>query len=386
MRILIAPDSFKESLSATDVAAALARGLQDVLGDAVTCLQVPVADGGEGTLDAILAAAPGAARTRTVRDPLGRPCHARYALLDDGRRALIEMAAASGLALVEPGLRAPLAASSYGTGELIGEALAAGAREIVVGLGGSATNDGGAGVLQALGAALRDAGGAPLTVPVGGGDLPRIATLDLAPLQERTAGVDFVVACDVDNPLCGPRGASAVFGPQKGATPAHVARLDAALAHFGRLLEDATGIAIGERPGAGAAGGLGGALLAACRARLVPGVDLVLDLIGFDARLVDVDLVITGEGRVDAQTAAGKAPLGVARRAAARGIPVVAVGGSLAPRAEIELATSFDAFVAATTAPTSLAAALRDTATNLEGAGRRIARWLLLARRLPRAP
>ncbi|MGE0485386.1 MAG: glycerate kinase [Gammaproteobacteria bacterium] len=386
MRILIAPDSFKESLSAADAAAALARGLHDVLGAAVTCRIVPVADGGEGTLAAVLTATDADARCILVRDPLGRARPARYALLAGGQRALVEMAEASGLTLVEPARRDPLAASSFGTGELIRDALAAGAQEVIVGLGGSATNDGGAGALQALGARFYDASGVAITAPLGGGDLPRIARLDLSSLHDVLATAQVVVACDVDNPLCGPRGASATFGPQKGASADTVGRLDAALAHFGELLEAASGRGVSTRPGAGAAGGLGAALLAACDARLVPGVDLVLDLIEFDAALDGVDLVVTGEGRVDGQTAAGKAPLGVARRSAARGIPVVAVGGSLGCEADRELADHFDAFETTVTAPTALEGALREARPNLEAAGRRIGRWLLLGRRLAKPP
>lgn len=380
MKIVIAPDSFKESLAAPAVAQAIEKGLKRVLRDAV-CVRVPVADGGEGTVAAVVAATGGRAIRYRVHGPLGQTVTATFGLLAEAT-AVVEMAAASGLALVPPTRRKPLRTTSYGTGELIRAALAYGARRIVVGIGGSATSDGGAGMAQALGAVFRDRRGRVLTRPLAGGDLAAIAAVDLDGLRATLGEVEILAACDVRNPLCGPRGAAAVFGPQKGATPAQVKILETNLAHFGQLLERSAGRRVVRRPGAGAAGGLGAALMGFCGARLVPGADLVLDFVGFDRHLDDADLVITGEGRIDGQTAYGKVPAGVARRAGVRGIPVVGLGAALTPEARGLYRQGFDALEAAVVRPQSLADALVDARVNLEHAGERIARWLLLGQRL----
>jgi len=333
--VVVAPDSFKGSLSAPEAAAAMERGVLAAWPDA-RVVKVPIADGGEGTVEALVAATGGRFEVHTVHGPLGRPVEARWGVLGDGRTAVVEMAAASGLTLVPEGRRDPRVASTFGTGQLLQAALAAGFRRIVVGIGGSATNDGGAGMAKALGVRFLDGRGQPL--PEGGAPLIRIASIDLSGVDPRLAEAEILVACDVDNPLTGPRGASAIYGPQKGATPAVVVELDAALERYAEIARHATGRDVARHPGAGAAGGLGAGLLFFTPARLVPGVDLVLDSTRFDDLVRGATLVVTGEGRSDAQTAMGKAPVGVARVAQRHGVPVFVVSGSLGPGAEELLA------------------------------------------------
>ena len=382
MKIVIAPDSFKEGLSASEVARAIEKGLKRVLRE-VRCVRVPMADGGEGTVEAVTAATGGRRIRRRVTGPLGTPVQAVFGLLPDGA-AIIEMAAASGLPLVPPHRRNPLVTTTYGTGELIRAACALGARRIVVGIGGSATIDGGAGMAQALGAVFRDRHGRLLHKGLGGGALAAVATMDIEAVAATLQGVELLVACDVRNRLCGPAGAAAVFGPQKGASPAQVRQLDVNLAHFGRLLERASGRRLLNRPGGGAAGGLGAGLMGFCGARLVPGARLVTELVGLAGHLEDADLVITGEGRIDAQTAFGKTPAGVARLARQVGVPVVGLGGGLADDAQRRLRRGFDALEAAVVRPMTPADALLDARVNLERAGERIGHWLLLGRALER--
>lgn len=378
MKIVIAPDSFKESLAASAVAKAIEKGLKRVLPEA-DCVRVPMADGGEGTVEAVVTATGGRRVRRRVRGPLGQAVTATFGVLPDGS-AIVEMAAASGLPLVPPARRNPLKTTSYGTGQLIRAAIEGGARRIVVGIGGSASNDCGAGMAQALGAVFRDGRGRALTRVLAGGDLAAVASVELAGLAARLAGIELLVACDVRNPLCGPRGASAVFGPQKGASPAQVDLLDAHLAHFGHLIERSTGRRVMKRPGAGAAGGLGAALMGFCGGRLVPGVELIAELVGLDRALAGADLAITGEGRLDAQTAFGKTPAGVARLARARGVPVVGLGGALSEDVRDLYRHGFAALEAAVVRPQSLAEAMLDARVDLERAGERIGRWLLLGR------
>lgn len=325
MRVVIAPDSFKESLSAWGVAQAIANGVRDVLPDAdIVC--VPMADGGEGSLDAVLVATDGERRVAQVQNANNQACEASWAWLGNGS-AFIEMAAAAGLEQIPPAERQPLHATSYGVGQLIRQALDAGARHIVLGLGGSATNDAGAGLLQALGASLLDAQGKEL--PLGGAALKQLASISLQGLDARLADVNFEIAVDVDNPLCGPRGASAIFGPQKGASPDDVATLDAALKHFAQVCIDQLGKDEQHLPGMGAAGGLGFAVKTCFNARFRPGVELIAELSGLDDAMQGTDLVFTGEGRMDAQTLLGKTPAGVAKYASRHGIPVVALVGAL---------------------------------------------------------
>ena len=335
MKAVVAIDSFKGSLSSLAAGAAAAAGIRDVFPDAEAAVR-PLADGGEGTVEALVAGMGGERRQVTVKDPLERPVDAVYGILPGGT-AVIEMAAAAGLPLLAAAERNPLRTTTYGVGELIADAVRAGCRRFVVGIGGSATNDAGAGMLQALGFGLLDAAGVPL--PAGGGALARLARIDRTGVLPELRDCTFRIACDVTNPLCGPQGASAVFGPQKGATPAMVAQLDAALAHFAEASGGAAAF-----PGTGAAGGLGFAFREFLGGELTSGVELVLS----ETRLADfargADVVVTGEGRLDAQTAMGKAPIGVARLAKRQGIPVIAFAGCVTPDAEAVNAEGIDAF------------------------------------------
>ncbi|MFI6943618.1 glycerate kinase [Streptomyces sp. NPDC050418] len=326
-RVLIAADKFKGSLTAVEVAERVTAGLRRVVPEVVV-EALPVADGGDGTVAAAVAG--GFERREVpVTGPLGTPVTAAYALRGD--TAVVEMAEASGLQLLPAGVFAPLTSTTYGSGELLLAALDAGARTIVFGVGGSATTDGGAGMLAALGAKFLDDAGEP--VAAGGGPLRDLATADLSGIDARFAEVDLVLASDVDNPLTGPKGAPAVYGPQKGATPEDVETLDAALAHFAQVLEKAIGPKAAElaaSPGAGAAGGIGYGALVALGARFRPGIEVMLDVLGFAPALARATLVITGEGSLDEQTLHGKAPAGVAAAARAAGVEVVAVCGRLA--------------------------------------------------------
>jgi glycerate kinase len=381
VKIVVAPDSYKGSLSALAVAEAMERGARAVFPEA-RVVKVPIADGGEGTVDALVAATGGRTLTAVVRGPLGTPVSARWGLLGDGATAVVEMAAASGLPLVPPGRRDPRVTTTFGTGELVRAAVDAGVRRLVVGIGGSATNDGGAGFARALGVRFLDAAGAEL--PEGGAALARLARVDPSGLDPRLATTEVVVACDVDNPLTGPRGASAIYGPQKGATPEMVAELDAALARFAEVARAATGRDVAGAAGAGAAGGLGAGLLFFTPARLRPGVEIVLETTGFDALVRDADLVLTGEGRTDAQTAMGKAPVGVAAAAKRHGVPVVCLSGGLAAGAEAVLAKGVDALAAAVPAPMSLDDAVAAGAALVEEGAARACRLLAVGRRLAR--
>lgn len=370
MKIVIAPDSYKESLSALEVAQAVEAGFRQVFPDADYVL-VPVADGGEGTVDAMVAATGGRKETVTVSGPLGEPVEAFYGLTGDGDTAVIEMAAASGLALVPPDRRNPLLTSSRGTGELIRAALDAGARRFILGIGGSATNDGGAGMVQALGARLLDLEGRELDGS--GGDLARLERIDVSALDPRLAECRIEVACDVDNPLTGARGASAVFGPQKGATPEMVQALDANLARLARIVGRDLGVAVDTVPGAGAAGGMGAAMLAFFGATLKPGIEIVTAAVDLDTHVRDADLVITGEGRIDFQTVHGKTPIGVARVAKRHGRPVIGIAGSLGAEVGVVHAHGIDAVFSVLSKPCTLDEALRDAAANVELTARNVA-------------
>jgi len=386
MRIIVAPDAFKGSLSAPEAARAMARGIRAVFPEAEV-LQVPMADGGEGTVEALVTATGGRWMETEVRGPLGDPVSAPWGISGDGATAFIEMAAASGLTLLPPERRDPRLASSHGTGELLKAALDAGLRKVVLGIGGSATNDGGAGMARALGARFLDAEGRDL--PEGGAALIHLAHLDLSGLDPRLTGLSLLVACDVDNPLCGPRGASAVFGPQKGASPAVVAELDRALEHFAGVAQAATGRDVASVPGAGAAGGLGAGFLFFTPAQLRPGVSIVLEATGFEGQLQGADLVLTGEGRTDAQTAMGKAPLGVAAMARRQGVPVVCLSGGLGAGAEALLAHGIDALASLVPGPMELEACMAQGADLLEAATARTCRLLKVGMSLqgsPRSP
>lgn len=326
VKIAIAPDSFKGTLTALEAAEHIESGLRQAL-SGISVRKIPMADGGEGTVRAIVESTGGKFVTRRVSDPLGRKVKATYGLSGDGRTAVIEMASASGLALLKKSERNPLVTSTYGTGELIRDALRHRPKRILVGIGGSATNDAGAGMARALGAKLFDKDGNPLAD--GGGSLDRLARIDMSGLDERIADVSVEVACDVDNPLTGKHGAAQVYSPQKGATPVMVRQLDEALKHFAKVASGDLEADILEVPGSGAAGGLGGGLMAFLGAELKPGIDIVIESVKLKRRLKGADLVITGEGRMDDQTVYGKTPAGVAKTAGELGIPVIAICGSL---------------------------------------------------------
>jgi glycerate kinase len=350
MKVLLAPDSFKGSLSAWEVIEAMGRGIREVMPDAQID-PCPMADGGQGTVDAILEHCGGERRCARVSGPLGAPVNAGWAMLGDGSTAVIEMAAAAGLALVAEAERDPTRTTSYGVGELIREALDAGAPRIIVGVGDSATSDGGAGAVQALG--LRFAGG---TCPMTGSALLQIRGLDRSQRDPRLDGVELVVACDVDNPLLGPQGAAAVYAPQKGATCEQVRLLEQGLARLAALADSS----LPERPGAGAAGGLAFGLAAFCGARLATGIDLVLELVRFEQRLEGCDLVLTGEGKLDAQSLRGKVVAGVARQARARGVPAVAIVGSAESGADGLLRAGLSAYLPMQNGAVSKAQALAE--------------------------
>ncbi len=365
MRVVVAPDKFKGSVTAAEAAAALAAGLRRERPD-LEITQAPVADGGDGTVAAALAA--GFSPVRMTADgPVGEPVETTFAVRDG--TAVIELADVAGLRRLTAGL-APLTASTYGVGQVIRAALAA-AATIVLGIGGSASTDGGAGMVQALGVRLTDERGRALGR--GGAALAGLAAIDPSGLDQRTAGASILVASDVDNPLLGPSGAAAVFGPQKGASEADVAVLEVALARWAALTRSATGNDVAGLPGAGAAGGTGFAALAYLGARLVPGAQLLLDLTGFDAALAGADLVITGEGSLDRQTLGGKAPVGVARAAAARGVPAIVAAG----RVELTAAELADAGFAAAYALSDLepdqAVSMTQAAALLTEIGARVA-------------
>ncbi|MCG3177890.1 MAG: Glycerate 3-kinase [Phycisphaerae bacterium] len=336
MNILIAPDSFKESADAVTVADAIARGVRAARPDA-TVDACPMADGGEGTVAALVAATGGTIRSRFVRGPLGQMTLAGFGLLGDGRTAVVEMAAASGLVLVPRAQRDPTRTTTYGTGELIAAALDEGASRIIVGIGGSATTGGGAGMAQAMGYRFLDAAGTALPPGLAGGFLADVARIDAGRRDARLAAVEVIAACDVDNPLTGPRGAAAVYGPQKGATPEMVWLLDANLRHWADLIARELGVAVNELPGAGAAGGLGAGLVAFCGATLRSGIEIVIEAAKLADRIRAADLVITGEGRLDGQSMSGKTAIGVARLAKRLGVPAIAVVGGVGEGAEQSL-------------------------------------------------
>jgi len=379
MRIVVAPNAFKGSLTALQAAEAIRDGILAVLTDAEIVL-VPIADGGDGTVDALVAATGGERRALPVRGPLGEPVEADYGLLEQGQTAVIEMAKASGLSLLPPSRRNPAVTTTYGVGELLQHAYDAGARRFIVGIGGSATNDGGAGMAQALGYHLLDDQGHEL--PPGGLALQRLARIQLGDVHADWTQARVDVACDVTNPLTGPSGASAVYGPQKGATPELVAELDTALKRLAEVIRRDLEIDVEHLPGAGAAGGLGAGLVAFTGARLAPGAEMVMDALKLDERLKGAHLVVTGEGRLDSQTARfGKGPAAVARHARNAGIPVVGIGGSVADDAE--LALLFDTVEASVTEPLPLDQALRHAADGLTRAASRVMRALLTGKRVP---
>ena len=379
MNILIAPDSFKESLSATEVAQAIKRGFSEVFPEAnYVCL--PMADGGEGTTQALVSATGGNIFNRQVVGPLGDTVNAQWGVLGDQVTAIIETAEAGGLHLVPKESRNPLLATSFGTGELIKTALDQGVTRIILGLGGSATNDGGAGLLQALGARFLD--NKQRELPVGGGALAKLHSIDVSALDQRLAKVKFEVACDVNNPLTGPQGASFVYGAQKGATPQMIALLDNNLQHLAVVIEKTMGCDVAQRAGAGAAGGIGAILLAFLNAQLKPGIQTVLDAVNINQYLQVSDLVITGEGRIDGQSIYGKTPVGVALRAKSFNCDVLAIAGSLGDDAEVVHDQGIDAMFSIVNGVVSLEEALTNAAINLQRSARNVAKvWALAQRR-----
>ncbi len=351
MKIVIAPQTFKGSISALDAAVAMRNGVLEVFPEADTLL-VPVADGGDGTLETLVEGSGGEIRAADVSGPLGERRAAEWGAMGDGVTAVIEMARTSGLALVTLDHRDPLNATTYGLGEVVSAALDDGFRRFIMGIGGSATNDAGAGMAQALGVRLLDDTGDEL--PYGGAALADLNRIDLSGIDSRVEDSSFLVACDVSNPLTGPEGASAIYGPQKGATPEMVQTLDAALLHFSEVVRRDLSAEIDSLKGAGAAGGLGGGMVAFLNAELRAGVDIVLDTVGLDDALEGADLVLTGEGALDYQTVYSKAPIGVAERAKRLRIPVIAIAGTLGDRYRLVHDHGIDAAIAITNAPMSL--------------------------------
>lgn len=379
--VVIAMDSFKDCITSLDAATEVAAGLWLVVPE-IEVRILPVADGGEGTLEALAHGIGGTWIACHVHGPLGEPVEAKY-LVDGTGTAMLELAAASGLPLVPMASRNPLRTNTYGTGEMIRHALERGCRRIFLGVGGSATNDGGVGLLEALGARFFDQEEKPVrfggdsAVWTGGGDVGRIARIDLSLLHPAVAEMSLTVACDVDNPLCGVLGASAVFGPQKGAAPDAVARLDAALAHYAGVVARQTGVAVANLPGAGAAGGVNASLVPFLGAVLRPGIQWVLEAVGLRRQLLGAHLVVTGEGRMDGQSVHGKAPVGVAAMAGETGIPVVAIVGDTGPGIEAVYGAGIHRVMKLRRASMSLEASIASVRTRLRDAGERIARECL---------
>ena len=375
MKIVIAPDSFKESLTALEVANAIETGFKRIFPNA-EYVKLPMADGGEGTVQSLVDATQGRLIETEVTAPLGNQVKSFFGLSGDGKTAIIEMAAASGLHLVPMDKRNPCQTTSFGTGELIKQALDLGVQHIILGIGGSATNDGGAGMLQALGLRLLDKNGQ--SIGFGGTALSNLAEIQLADLDPRLQHVQIEVACDVNNPLCGERGASAIFGPQKGATPEMVKELDAALAHFAEIADRDCGKQIKEQSGAGAAGGMGGGLLLLPNVQLKAGVQIVLDNLKFAEQVKDADLVITGEGRMDAQSILGKTPIGVARTAKQFNRPVIAIAGCLREDYEVVYEHGIDAVFPIIRNLGDLPTILKQGEQNLISTAQNVARLLSL--------
>jgi glycerate kinase len=379
VKILVAPQAFKGSLDAIHVAQAIARGIRDVFPDAELTI-LPVADGGEGTVRAMVQASGGHTITSRVMGPLERPVNATWGVLGDGVTGVIEMAAASGLPLIRREERNPLRATSFGTGELIRHALDNNLKRLIIGIGGSATNDGGVGMAQALGAHFLDSEGNEILL--GGGNLKHLRKIEVSELDPRLESLDIEVACDVNNPLCGPTGATMVYGPQKG-TDAQTAReLDDALADYARLLIRDVGKDVAEIPGAGAAGGMGAGLLAFTHARLRPGVEIVFHAIDLDRHVKESDLVFTGEGRMDQQDIYGKAPMAVAQRAAVQGVPSIAVVGSTGRDYHIVFEHGLDAVIGTVNRPMPMDRAVAEGPRLIAEAAMRACRLLTVGMKL----
>jgi glycerate 2-kinase len=373
MKFVLAPDSFKESMTAKKAALAMETGIRKVVPDA-KCIIVPMADGGEGTVESLVSMSNGKLIETEVIGPLGETVKAHYGLLGEGKTAVIEMASASGLELIQPEKRNPLLTTTYGTGQLIKHALNQGVNRILIGIGGSATNDGGVGMLQALGASFKDQDGTELSY--GGGALQQLQTIDLQGLDKRIQHVQIDVACDVTNPLIGENGASAVFGPQKGASSEIVELLDRNLTHYADVIKRTIGKDIAYISGAGAAGGLGAGLLAFLNAKLKQGIELVIEYTGLEEIVKDADYVFTGEGSIDGQTLFGKTPYGVATVAKKHSVPVIAFAGKIGEGVEPLYDHGFTAIIGILKGTTSLKEALESGEENLTFAAENICRLL----------
>lgn len=381
MKIILAPDSFKGNLTSLQVAAAFEKGIKRVLPRA-NCVKVPMADGGEGTVQSLVDATGGRFIRKKVTGPAGKPVSARYGLLADGETAVIEMAEASGLPLVSGRSKNPLKTTTYGTGELMLDAAKRGAKKIILGIGGSATNDGGVGMAQAIGVRFLDKAGKEIKELGAGGMVSKIAGIDTKTLNPLIKKTKVIVACDVNNPLCGKSGASHVFGPQKGATSAMVKALDANLKHLGKIIKQDLNKDIVNLKGAGAAGGLGAGLVAFAKAKMKSGIDIVLEATNIESHLKGADLVITGEGRVDFQTAFGKTPSGVAKAARKHRVPTIAIGGGITDDANGVFAHGIDGLESACARDMSLEEAIFHSKAHLANAAERVIRLLLIGKKL----
>lgn len=377
MKIVIAPDSFKGSLTAVEVSESIERGIKKCCSD-ITVVRVPMADGGEGTVEALVDSTNGKIKEVKVVGPLLREVDAFYGILGDGETAVIEMASASGLPLIGSDERNPMKTTTYGTGELILDALNMGCRKFIIGLGGSATNDGGAGMIAALGGRFLDEDGND--IKLGAEGLESLIKLDISNLDKRLKECSIVAACDVDNTLCGERGASYVYAPQKGADKNMVEKLDKFLEHYGNLIKRDLEIDVLNKKGSGAAGGMGAAILGFLDGRLLRGIDIMIDKSNLEERIKDTDLVITGEGMIDYQTAHGKTPYGVAKLAKKYDIPVIAICGSIGERAEELYQRYFDSIFSIIDRPMSLNEAIENSSKLLENASERIIRAVLISK------
>lgn len=377
MKIVIAPDSFKESLTAIEVASAIESGWKEIIPDA-EYVKVPLADGGEGTTKSLVDATGGRIIYQEVTGPLGIPVQGFYGILGDGETAVIEMAAASGLDFVPREMRNPLITTTWGVGELVRSALDTGAKKIILGLGGSATNDGGAGMMQALGVKLLNDHNEQ--VGYGGATLETLVKIDTSEMDPRLKDTTFIVACDVDNPLTGNDGASAVFGPQKGATSQDVEQLDKALSNFAAIIKESVGIDVNVMKGAGSAGGLGAGVKAFLNSELKSGIDIVIEATGLKDIVSDADLVITGEGRIDSQTIHGKTPIGVAKTAREFGVPVIGIAGCITPDSNIVHSHGIDALFPIVPQIVTIEEALQTGRQNIERTSRNIAQIYNLGR------
>jgi len=384
MKIVIAPDSFKGSLSAIEVSDAIERGVKKAMPAAET-VKLPMADGGEGTVEALVAATNGHIEKKRVRDPLGDAVEAHYGILGDGRTAVIEMASASGLPLVPPEKRNPLYTTTFGTGELILAAVEKGCREFIIGIGGSATTDGGAGMAQALGVEFFGAAGEKIEAFMNGDLLSKVASIDLSGLAPTIKASKFTVACDVQNPLLGPQGCARVYGPQKGATPEIVEQLEANMTHFIDMLEGTISRPVRNIPGAGAAGGLGAGLMAFVSGELKRGIEIVLNASRFAEHIRGAALIFTGEGKIDFQTAFGKTMSGVAREGQKQGIPVIGIGGMVDAGLENLHEIGIQSFFSICNQPMDLATAMREAGRLIEMVSERIMRTIMISAPLHRS-